>query len=92
MKIQCDKNILVREISIAQEVISTRNTMSILSNALLEAENDKLRIKATDLKVGFESEIPVTVTAPGSTSVYCDKFLGIIRSLPDGALFSRPEM
>ena len=84
MKFTCEKNNLTKEISIAQEIISSKNALSILSNVLLEAENNTLTIKATDLKVGFETRIPVDISVPGSTTIYCDKFLGILRSLPDG--------
>lgn len=86
MKFSCDKNVIVREISIAQEIISSRNALSILSNVLLEADNNVLTIKATDLKVGFETKIPVTVDESGDTTIFCDKFLGILRSMPDGVI------
>ena len=86
MRFICDKSVIVKEISIAQEIISSRNALSILSNVLLEAENDALIIKATDLKVGFETRIPAVVEVSGSTTVFCDKFLGILRSLPDGEI------
>lgn len=86
MKFSCDKNVIVKEISIAQEIISSRNALSILSNVLLEADNNTLTIKATDLKVGFETKIPVNVEIPGSTTIFCDKFLGILRSMPDGTI------
>lgn len=84
MKFTCEKNTIQKEISIAQEIISTRNALSILSNVLLVAENNTLTIKATDLKVGFETQIPADIAEEGSTTVFCDKFLGILRSLPDG--------
>ncbi len=84
MKFSCEKDIIIQEISIAQEIISSRNALSILSNVLLVAENDSLTIKATDLKVSFETVVPVHVENPGSTTVFCDKFLGILRNLPSG--------
>ena len=84
MKFTCEKNAIQKEISIAQEIISTRNALSILSNVLLVAENDTLTIKATDMKIGFESHIPVDIAEEGTTTVFCDKFLGILRSLPEG--------
>ncbi|HAX18030.1 MAG TPA: DNA polymerase III subunit beta, partial [Actinobacteria bacterium] len=84
MKFTCSKNAILNEISIAQDIISSRNALSILSNVLIEADNNALTIKATDLKVGFETKIPVAVDNPGSTTVYCDKFLGILRAMPDG--------
>ncbi len=84
MKFTCSKNAIVNEIAIAQDIISSKNSISILSNVLIEAENNYLIIKATDLKIGFETKIPVSVEQPGSTTVFCEKFLGILRALPDG--------
>ena len=84
MRFNCDKNVILKEISVAQEIIASRNALSILSNVLLEAEDDALTIKATDLKVSFETRIPVVVDAPGNTTVFCDKLLGILRTLPEG--------
>ena len=45
---------MIKEISIAQEIISTKNMGSILSNILIIAQENKLTIKATDIKVNFE--------------------------------------
>lgn len=84
MRFSCDKNVILKEISVAQEIIASRNALSILSNVLLEADGDALTIKATDLKVSFETRIPVVVEAPGNTTVFCDKLLGILRTFPDG--------
>jgi DNA polymerase-3 subunit beta len=86
MKFTCERSALLKEISIAQEIISSKNAISILSNVLLEAENDTLYIKATDIKVNFETRVPVTVVESGSTTVFCDKLLGILASIPDGEL------
>ncbi|HOV62342.1 MAG TPA: DNA polymerase III subunit beta, partial [Spirochaetia bacterium] len=84
MKFTCEKNALLQEISIAQEIISSKNALSILSNVLLIAEESTLTIKATDLKVSFETKVPISTEVSGSTTVFCDKFLGILRSLPEG--------
>ena len=84
MRFSCHKNVILKEISVAQEIIASRNALSILSNVLLEADGDALTIKATDLKVGFETRIPVVIDNPGSTTVFCDKLLGILRTLPEG--------
>lgn len=86
MKFTCDRSVLLKEIAIAQEIISSKNAISILSNVYLEAENDTLTIKATDIKVNFETRLPVNVLESGSTTVFCDKFLGILSSIPEGEL------
>jgi DNA polymerase-3 subunit beta len=86
MKFTCDRSVLLKEISIAQEIISSKSTISILSNIFIEAENNTLFIKATDVKVNFETQVPVSVIENGSTTVYGDKFLGILTSIPDGEI------
>ncbi|MCL2265170.1 MAG: DNA polymerase III subunit beta [Treponema sp.] len=82
MKFTCNKEVLLKEISIAQEIISSKNAILILSNIYIEAIKDKLIIKAKDMKVNFQTEVPVNVVEEGSTTVYGDKFFGIISSFP----------
>ncbi|MDR3138943.1 MAG: DNA polymerase III subunit beta [Treponema sp.] len=86
MNFTCERSILLKEISIAQEIISSKNAISILSNIYLEAENDTLTIKSTDIKVNFLTKVPVNVLEEGTTTVFGDKFLGILNSIPDGEL------
>jgi len=87
MKFTCNKEVLLKEISIAQEIIASKNAILILSNIYLEADNDRLIIKAKDLKVNFQTEVPVNVIESGSTTVYGEKFFGIIsNSFPDNEI------
>ncbi len=84
MKFTCERDVIMKEIAVASEIISSRNALSILSNVMVVAEENELTIRATDLKVSFETRIPIDVADPGSTTIFCDKFLGILRSLPAG--------
>jgi DNA polymerase III sliding clamp (beta) subunit (PCNA family) len=59
MKFTCERSVLLKEISIAQEIISSKNAISILSNIYLEAVDNVLVIKATDMKVNFETRVPI---------------------------------
>ena len=86
MKFTFDRDALLKEIAIAQEIIATKNAISILSNVLLDAHNGTLLIRGTDIKVNFETKIPVDIQEPGSTTVFCDKFMSIISSLPQGEI------
>lgn len=79
-----DRDAVIKEFQIAQDIVSSKNALSILSYVLISVENDTLTIRATDLKVSFETSIPVSVTTPGRTTVFCDKILGVLRSLPPG--------
>ena len=84
MKFTCNRNILFREIAIANEIIASKNIISILSNIYMEAKDEELIIKSTDQKVNFETKVPVQVIEPGSVTVFGEKFFGILNSIPDG--------
>ncbi len=84
MKLTCSRDDILKEISTAQEVISSKNSLSVLSNVLLTAAKGELRLQATDLKVGFETSLPVEIQQEGTTTAFCDKLLNILRSLPEG--------
>ena len=86
MKFTCERSILLKEIAIANEIIASKNAISILSNIYLEAKDGALSIKATDMKVNFETRVPVEVLETGCVTVYGDKFYGILNSLPDGEI------
>lgn len=84
MKFTFDRDSMVKEISIAQEIITNKSPISILSNILIIAENNMLTIKATDSTMKFTTTIPVDIQEPGRTTIYCDKFMSILSSLPSG--------
>ncbi|MDR1351953.1 MAG: DNA polymerase III subunit beta, partial [Treponema sp.] len=86
MKFICERSVLLKEITIAQEIILSKNAISILSNIYLAAQNGTLVIKSTDVKVNFETKVPVIVVEEGSTTVFGDKFLGILNRIPDGEM------
>ena len=86
MKFIFNRDAMIREIAIAQEIISNKATGTILSNVKLTAENNTLYIKATDIKINFETFIPVQVEEEGSTTVYCEKFFGILNTYPEGEI------
>lgn len=84
MKFTFDKNALINEISIAQEIIASKASISILSNVLLIAQDNSLTIKATDIKANFQTKIPIDIEEEGSSTVPCDKLMGILSALPEG--------
>ena len=92
MKFTCSKEALLKEISIAQEIISSKNAILILSNIYLETGKNCLIIKAKDMKVNFQTEVPVNVIESGAATVYGDKFFGIISTFPyDEIEFSQKD-
>ena len=86
MKFTFDRDAMIKEISIAQEIITNKSPVSILSNILVIAENNSLTIKATDSTVKFTTVIPVDIQEEGRTTIFCDKFMSILSSLPSGEI------
>ena len=83
VKFICQSSVLRSEIELANSFSSSKNSLSISSNVLLEAGNDALSIKATDQKMGFSSAISVSVQIPGETTVYCEKLSQLLKNIPD---------
>jgi DNA polymerase-3 subunit beta len=86
MKFICERNTLLKEIAIAQEIIGSKSTINVLSNIFLEAINDTLIIKSTDITVYFETKIPVSVLESGKTTVKGSIFFSILSSISEGEL------
>src|ERR1700723_622139 len=64
-------------------VVERRQTMRILSNVLLSARDNRLRVTGTDLEVELVAAAEVTVQQPGDITVPGRKLLDIVRNLPE---------
>ena len=83
MKFICQKNVILKELSNALDFTSQRNTVAVYANVCLILEENNLTIKATDQKMSYVSEITVQGMEDGGTTVICDKFLEIVKNLPE---------
>ena len=86
MKLSIERNTLLKAVSHAQSVVERRNTIPILANVLIEAEDDKVQFRATDLDVEIVDRVQAKVDRTGSTTVLAVLLHEIARKLPDGAL------
>jgi DNA polymerase III subunit beta len=84
MKIKVNKDELLRAIGVVGNIVSTRATLPILSNMMLEAKDDLLKLNTTDLDIGIACELPVHIFEQGAITVPAKKFSDIIRELPPG--------
>jgi DNA polymerase-3 subunit beta len=86
MKATIERAVLLKSLGHVQSVVERRNTIPILSNVLLEAQEDgSLRLMATDLDLQVDETIPATVAQPGATTVSAHTFFDIVRKLPEGS-------
>ena len=84
MKFKTNKDQLFKTIQKVQNAISSKNTLPILSNILLEAHKDIIKITATDLDIGISSTMAIKPEKEGAITLPAKKFLDIIKELPDG--------
>ena len=86
MEITVSRQDLVRELTATQSVVERKTTIPILSNFLLEAEDDRLSITATDLDQAIRTSTAVKVKKPGACTIPARKLYDYIRLLPDGEI------
>jgi DNA polymerase-3 subunit beta len=65
-----------------QNVVSTRTTLPILSNTLLQAGKDRLSLTTTDLDVAVRCSVEAEVSKPGATTLPARKLFSILREAP----------
>ena len=85
MKLTVERAALLRALAHVQSVVERRNTIPILSNALLEARSGALRITATDMDLAVVEKVPAEVSQDGATTVAAHTLYDIVRKLPEGA-------
>ncbi|MCA1798435.1 MAG: DNA polymerase III subunit beta [Xanthomonadaceae bacterium] len=88
MKFQADRETLLKPIQAVVGVVERRQTMPILANMLLVANDKGLSVTATDLEVELVATVALDVQQPGEVTVPGRKLLDICRALPDGAKVS----
>jgi len=81
MQFTVEKSKIVHAIGQAARVVERRNTIPILSNVLLIADGDSLRMKTTDLDMEFSISIPANVSVGGQTTVSALLLNDIVKKL-----------
>ena len=81
MKFTIAKEQLIAGLQAVQNVVGARTTLPILSNVLLQAEEGKLLLTATDLDVTISCSVQATVTKSGACTIPVKKLFGIGREL-----------
>jgi DNA polymerase-3 subunit beta len=88
MKVTLERAALLKSLGHVHRVVERRNTIPILSNVLLRAEDMSLLLKATDLDLEVIERLAADVGATGATTVPAHILYEIVRKLPDGAQVS----
>jgi DNA polymerase-3 subunit beta len=82
MKVTCLQENLARGLAIVGRAVATRTTLPILSNILVETEDSRLKLSATNLEIGISCWIGARVEEGGATTVPARLLSDFVNSLP----------
>jgi DNA polymerase-3 subunit beta len=86
MKLSLTQDNLSRALGAVGRVVSTRSSLPVLSNVLLTADTNRLRLSATNLEIGINYWIGCKVEEGGALTVPARLFNEFISSLPSGTV------
>lgn len=66
--------------------VPTKTTLPVLSNILVEASGDGLRLSGTDLDIAVTTTAPASVDQEGSITLPAKKLVEIVRELPSAGI------
>ena len=85
MKLSIERSALLKALNHVQSVVERRNTIPILSNVLLSAQGDSLKLTATDLDIEISESASAEVERGGQTTAPANYLYDFVRKLPDGS-------
>src|SRR5258706_12861921 len=85
MKVTVERAQLLKSLGHVHRVVERRNTIPILGNVLIRAENARLSLKATDLDLEVTETLASETATGGSTTVPAAMVYDIVREIADGA-------
>ena len=83
MKFIVTKSDIFKTLTHLQSIVSKKNTLPILSNILIEAQNSSLTLSSTDMDISIKETISCNIIEKGSTTLNAQIMFDIIKKLPD---------
>lgn len=84
MKINVNKEMLLKSISTADSIVSSKIINTILANCLFNITEDQIEIISTDNEMAIRTRIEAIADAPISFTANGRKFADILKELPNG--------
>ena len=85
MRVTIERSAFLKALNHVQSVVERRNTIPILSNVLVQAKGDAVKLTATDLDIEIIETVAAEVAQEGAVTVAAHMLYDIVRKLPDGA-------
>jgi DNA polymerase-3 subunit beta len=86
MRAVCNTDQFGRKLALVSRGVSARSTIQLLGGILLEANEDFVRLSATDMELSIQTTSPAKVEEEGRVVIPARIFNDVVRSLPSGEL------
>ena len=88
MKFSISREDLLTPLQAVNNVVERRQTLPILANVMLVADQGELILTGTDMEVELVSTVPAAIETGGSITLPARKMMDIVKALPSGATCS----
>lgn len=85
MKFTIERAVLLKTLSHVQSIVEKRNTIPVLSNVKIEAMEDGISFKATDMDTEITEVVDAKTSETGATTAPAHMLYDIVRKLSDGS-------
>ncbi len=86
MKLIFSKSDLLKSINISLRAVSSKTTVPILKNILIDASGQEIRFLTNDMELAIETTVPGSIIERGKIAIEARTFSEVIRKLPDGLI------
>jgi DNA polymerase-3 subunit beta len=86
MKAVCNTDLFSKKLALVSRGVSARSTIQLLGGILLEAQEDSVRLSATDMEISIQTTASAEVEEQGRVVIPARIFNDVVRSLPGGEL------
>jgi len=83
MEFVCEKKKLQNGLSLVERIVTTRSTLPIIGNILLEVDKKGLKISANNLEIGIELGVEAKVVKGGSILLPAKTLVNLVSKLPN---------
>ena len=82
MKAQCLQENLEKGLNIVRRAASNRAILPVLEHILIQADDGRLRLSATNLEIGLTTTVGARIEEPGGVSVPVRTLVDLVKALP----------
>ena len=92
MRAVCNTDLFSGKLALVSRGVSARSTIQLLGGILLEAEEEKVRLSATDMEISIQTSSPARIEEGGRVVIPARIFNDVVRSLRGGQIMLEHDL